>query len=191
MPLNRRTVTTNEEFKILADPYRMSILNVFFQNKIPMTTKQVADELGEVPAKVHYHIQKLLKIELLVLDHIKVINGINAKYYKMTADSIDFDVSEDITPEARNLAVDQVAQVFLSTVDVFKEDILKRSESVKKQGIMIQEDDGFIELLSGYMDLDDMMEIIEFIRDFSERHKEKVEGKIFYSGIFGSIRKDE
>ena len=81
MPLNRRTVTTNEEFKILADPYRMSILNVFFQNKIPMTTKQVADELGEVPAKVHYHIQKLLKIELLVLDHIKVINGINAKYY--------------------------------------------------------------------------------------------------------------
>ena len=109
----------------------------------------------------------------------------------MTADSIDFDVSEDITPEARNLAVDQVAQVFLSTVDVFKEDILKRSESVKKQGVMIQEDDGFIELLSGYMDLDDMMEIIEFIRDFSERHKEKVEGKIFYSGIFGSIRKDE
>lgn len=190
MELKRHTATTNEEFKILADPYRMSILNVFFQSKIPMTTKQVADALGEVPAKVHYHIKKLLKIKLLALHHVEIINGINAKYYMMTADSIDFDVSDDITPEARNLAVDQIAQVFLSTVDVFKEDILKRSKSVKKQGEMIKENDGFIELLTGYLDLDDMMEVIEFIRDFSERHKEPKEGKLYYSGIFGSIRKD-
>ena len=81
MENDERIISTTEELEVLSDPFRLSIINAYREHGEPLTVKGCADILGEVPSKVHYHVKKLLKIDVLALDHIEVINGINAKYY--------------------------------------------------------------------------------------------------------------
>ncbi|WP_054958276.1 winged helix-turn-helix domain-containing protein [Paenibacillus dakarensis] len=80
--METKVLTTLEEIKIFSDPYRLQILNVFNKLDRPATVKEVSDEMGEVPAKVHYHVKKLEKIGLLSMVSTKEINGIIAKYYE-------------------------------------------------------------------------------------------------------------
>lgn len=74
-------LSTIEEIKVYSDPYRIQIMNTFRKQGRPSTVKEVADLMGEVPAKVHYHVKKLEKIGLLTLVSTREINGIIAKYY--------------------------------------------------------------------------------------------------------------
>ena len=80
--MEMKELTTLEEIKIYSDPYRLQILNTFFKLDRPATVKEIADEMGEVPAKVHYHVKKLERIGLLSMVATKEINGIVAKYYE-------------------------------------------------------------------------------------------------------------
>ncbi len=79
---------TLEEIKVFSDPYRMLIFKTFDRMGKPSTIKQVADKMGEVPAKVYYHAKKLISIGVLELDHEENINGIIAKYYLPTTRQI-------------------------------------------------------------------------------------------------------
>lgn len=81
--MNNKVLTTMEEVKTYSDPYRLQILNVFHRLGKPATVKEVADELGELPAKVYYHVKKLEKVGLLSLVETREINGIIAKYYEV------------------------------------------------------------------------------------------------------------
>lgn len=74
-------MTSLEDIRVYSDPYRLQIMNTFFNMDRPATVKEIADELGEVPAKVHYHVKKLEKVGLLKLVSTKNIKGIIAKYY--------------------------------------------------------------------------------------------------------------
>jgi Predicted transcriptional regulators len=80
-----KELNTVEEIKVLSDPFRYKILNCFYKVGVPSTVKQIADNLGEVPAKVHYHVKKMEKTGILILTHTKEVNGIVAKYYEPTA----------------------------------------------------------------------------------------------------------
>ncbi|MFS0869590.1 ArsR/SmtB family transcription factor [Paenibacillus xylanilyticus] len=80
--MQQKVLSTIEEIKIYSDPYRIQILNMFNKQGRPSTVKEIADKLGEVPAKVHYHVKKLEKIGLLTLVSTREINGIIAKYYE-------------------------------------------------------------------------------------------------------------
>ncbi|WP_211745817.1 helix-turn-helix domain-containing protein [Paenibacillus sp. Marseille-Q4541] len=84
-----KVLTTMEEIKTYSDPYRLKILHVFRRFGKPATVKEIADELGELPAKVHYHVKKLEKIGLLSLVDTKEINGIIAKYYAVFSGEIE------------------------------------------------------------------------------------------------------
>lgn len=84
-----KVLSTTEEIKIYSDPYRLRILHVFRRFGKPATVKEIADELGELPAKVHYHVKKLEKIGLLSLVDTREINGIIAKYYAVFSGEIE------------------------------------------------------------------------------------------------------
>ena len=77
-----RLLETDEEIKIGFNPYKLRIMWIYTRNPEPMTAKQIADEMGEPPSKVHYHIQMLVKHNFLKLIKTKNINGIIAKYYQ-------------------------------------------------------------------------------------------------------------
>ncbi|MEO2213765.1 helix-turn-helix domain-containing protein [Paenibacillus amylolyticus] len=80
--MEHMVLSTIEEIKIYSDPYRIQIMNMFNRQGRPSTVKEIADQMGEVPAKVHYHVKKLEKIGLLTIVSTREINGIIAKYYE-------------------------------------------------------------------------------------------------------------
>ncbi len=123
-----RHIESDEEIKIFSDPYRMRIINAYIKAGDPMTVKGVADMMGEVPAKVHYHVKKLISIDILVLDHTKLINGITAKYYILTTDS--FRVAYQNTSDQKAL-FDSTTNMILSVVDEFKKDIANNADYIK------------------------------------------------------------
>lgn len=123
-----RRIESDEEIKIFSDPYRMRIINAYIKAGEPMTVKGVADMMGEVPAKVHYHVKKLISIDILRLDHTEVINGITAKYYRLTTDS--FRVAYQNTSDQKAL-FDSTTNMILSVVDEFKADIVSNAEYIK------------------------------------------------------------
>ncbi|PQP89629.1 helix-turn-helix domain-containing protein, partial [Paenibacillus sp. AR247] len=56
--METKELSTIEEIRIYSDPYRLKILSCFQKADQPMTIKDIADKLGEVPAKVYYHAKK-------------------------------------------------------------------------------------------------------------------------------------
>lgn len=129
-----RKIQTDEEIKIFSDPYRMKIINAYIKAGKPLTVKGVADLMGEVPAKVHYHVKKLLSVDILALDHTEVINGITAKYYKLTTEN--FSVAYENTPSAVSL-FDSTTNMLMSVIDDYKNDLYKSSTYIKAHDDML------------------------------------------------------
>ncbi|AIO17972.1 Helix-turn-helix domain protein [Candidatus Izimaplasma bacterium HR1] len=83
-------ITTDEEVKIIFDPLRKNIMLTYLREKKSLTAKQVATKINEAPAKVNYHLKKLVEFGALELHKTESINGIIAKYYKSAYESIMF-----------------------------------------------------------------------------------------------------
>lgn len=129
-----KIINTDNEMKIFTDPYRMKIINTLLDATRPMTVKQIADTLGEVPAKVHYHVKKLIAIELLELDHIEVINGINAKFYKLLYDRFQVKFAEDDSNANLETQASYIYKTINRLIDTFKEDLADRKEVMIQSG---------------------------------------------------------
>lgn len=80
-----KILSSLEEIKVFTDPFRMKIL--FALDEGPMTVKQLADMLEEIPSKVHYHVKELERIGVLEIVDKKEKSGIIEKYYYPTAES--------------------------------------------------------------------------------------------------------
>lgn len=122
----KKSLTTLEEIKIFSDPYRLRIMKTFVDFGRPATVKEVADRMGEVPAKVYYHVKKLESIGLVSIDHTEVINGIVAKYYLYHAGEIEIK-SADIEPEMRSAYWSNVKRMLAEQFDQVKEKFLRRA----------------------------------------------------------------
>lgn len=72
-----------EQAKLLGSAQRVKILGTILDT--PKTSKQVADELGDSPGSIHYHIQKLYDGGLIDLVETRTVGGIVEKYYKSKA----------------------------------------------------------------------------------------------------------
>lgn len=105
---NVKVLTTLDEIKSFTDPYRIIIMKHYFRLGKPATVKQIADEMGDVPAKVHYHVKKLEAAGILRLNHTKEINGIVAKYYEPTAKTYKIENQEIGKFQFNNQVVDFV-----------------------------------------------------------------------------------
>lgn len=90
------TLKTMSEIKIISNPIRMKVLRNYYTLGKPATVKQMAVFMGEVPANIHYHVKKLVEINVLELHHTENVNGITAKFYLPVAKSIKIE-DEDNT----------------------------------------------------------------------------------------------
>lgn len=100
----RKTLSTVEEIKAYNDHYRMEILFTIEKLGRPATCKEIADIMKEVPSKVHYHIKKMEKAEILEMVQTKEINGIIAKYYLPTAE--EFNITNKYMDKASKSIMD-------------------------------------------------------------------------------------
>lgn len=72
-----------EQLRAIADMLRVRIIDLLL--KQPMTVTQIGDELGEAPAKIHYHVRELEKVGLVRLVETREKGGILEKYYQPIA----------------------------------------------------------------------------------------------------------
>lgn len=84
------TITALEQVKLLADPFRLRILELFKGGE-SLTTKQVADILEEKPTKLYHHVEQLEKSGLINLVETRLNRGIVEKYYQAAAKTFVID----------------------------------------------------------------------------------------------------
>jgi DNA-binding transcriptional ArsR family regulator len=90
-------LSTDQQFKAIADPLRSKILGII-QTR-PATAKQIADRLGEAPGNTGHHLQVLEKAGLAQVVATRVVRGIIAKYYTRTARIFSFRFPPEVTGE--------------------------------------------------------------------------------------------
>lgn len=187
MPDRVRVLQTEEEIKIFAHPYRNRIVKAYSESPVPLTVTQAANIMGEVPANVHYHLKKLLKIEVLELDHIKVIKGINAKYYRLSNES--YRLSTPIhgdDDEKPNKQMDQIKNLLYSELDDFKTDI----EKVQRFDPTSKTPKGIFWKRDIYLSDEDIKELGDYAEKFMNQKMIKDDTKQRYSSLISIFIKD-
>ncbi len=77
---------TIEQMRAIADVLRQRIFSATIQQ--PMTVTHIAGMLGEVAARIHYHVHEMEKVGLLKLVETREKGGILEKYYRAVARDI-------------------------------------------------------------------------------------------------------
>ncbi|AJS59255.1 winged helix-turn-helix domain-containing protein [Paenibacillus sp. IHBB 10380] len=162
--MDTKILRTLEEIRIYSDPYRMDIMGEFQKIDRPATIKEIADIMGEVPAKVYYHAKKLISIDLLTLDHTKQINGITAKYYQPFQGGVSIVRSEIHHSEQH---------VFLSEAQKLLEDIYTKSKNKFISLSNIDNPYGKLENSEVYLTSEEAKEFFEWINQFHMKHHKK------------------
>ena len=72
-----------ETLRVLADPLRLRMLEVFGQHgREPLTVKEIARSLGEPLTKLYYHVNLLEQHGLIVVASSRLVSGILEKHYR-------------------------------------------------------------------------------------------------------------
>ena len=105
-----------EQIKLLADARRIEILRILMAK--PATLSQLAQMLGQSPAWVRHHTEKLLEANLIELDRVRTTGKVTEKFYRARAGA--FLLQELILPESgtpvvvfsgsHDLALEQVGE---------------------------------------------------------------------------------
>lgn len=183
-----RIISSEEELKVFSDPYRLKIINVFQANKEPLTVKGCADIMGEVPAKVYYHVKKLIKIDILVLDHIEVINGINAKYYRLVKDRFSVKL-ENSDQQNMYRQLNHVQRIIVQFLDEFKEDIIQATQYSVDNKVDKDSEVGLLSSTNVYLTEEEYKRVQELLIEIGETHQDDGEGKEQYNFVGGLARK--
>lgn len=155
---------TIEEIRGFSDPYRYRILNCFYKAGEPATVKQVADELGEVPAKVHYHVKKMEKVDILRLVYTKEINGIIAKYYEPTAKKFNI-VGDEEDNSPNPLVLSEIQKVAAGIFDEGKQTFLDNLVGEEKA-----QDRGFLSMENIYLTSEELQGFRKYIMDYLDKN---------------------
>ena len=104
-------LTTLDQVRTMADPLRVRIMERLVRE--PMTVKMLGTDLGEAPAKVHYHVRELERIGVIRLVETREKGGVLEKYYRAVAR--DFTITKDVLynskPDELSAVVDEVLHV--------------------------------------------------------------------------------
>ncbi|MDX2128901.1 MAG: helix-turn-helix domain-containing protein [Chloroherpetonaceae bacterium] len=118
-----------EQIKAIADPLRLKILNVLSEQS--MTTKQVAEYLGENVNKLYHHVETLESAGLIKLTHTKQNRGTLEKYYQaiakhFTLSPVLFEVRLDTDEEKSKSSELTFSSALQATLSELKESLNKK-----------------------------------------------------------------
>ncbi|WP_040982882.1 ArsR/SmtB family transcription factor [Oceanobacillus jeddahense] len=83
-----------EQQKVISNPLRSRLIALLFEQA--MTPKQAADLMGKNPGTIYYHIQQLVKHDILEVESVRTEKGIVEKFYR--AKAVLFKNPEQISP---------------------------------------------------------------------------------------------
>lgn len=179
-----RVIANDEELKIFSDPYRIKIIQTYRKYGVPLTVKQCADYMGEVPAKVHYHVKKLRSINILELDHIEVINGINAKYYYLPKTGFTVKLLDEKSNSIYS-QLNTVDSMIINMIEDFKKDYLIATKKAIESKTTNPSEAGLISSDYVYLSEAEFNELTERITELINRHHTLDKNKKRYSILVG------
>lgn len=198
-----KKLTTIEEIKAFSDPYRTEILGTFNRLGEPATVKQIADKMGEVPAKVHYHVKKLEKVGILELVRTEEINGIVAKFYSPVADAFHIKAKSDSQVSFDTFKT-EIEKTIHNTYEMSKEVVIKEirkasAEDLESEQGEKEDDDKKLDAMIGILSLtlseEESLELKEFIDRCSKKSKanrnDKSKQKYHFFYSIMQIREDK
>lgn len=107
-------VKSIEQAKLLTDPFKAKLLERFAGN--PVTTKQVADLMGEKAPRLYRHVDALFEAGLLELVQEKPKRGTVERYFRTVASRFEVDPHLfSSSPEQNNESVDMMRSLFRET----------------------------------------------------------------------------
>ncbi len=183
-----RVISTTEELKVISDPFRLQIINTYRRQDEPLTVKGCADMMHEVPAKVHYHVKKLLAVNVLVLDHIEIVNGINAKFYKLPNNSFKLALEDNDETMSTNLKY--LTNVVISQLEGFKMDFIEVTQKAARDKEKNPHEIGWLSSSEIYLSEEEFDDVQTYIFNIIENKEKKDHKKKRYTFITGMSRKD-
>ena len=120
-----------EQVKALTDPLRQRILQALCQE--PLTTKKVAQQLGEKPTRLYHHVAALERAGLVQIVETRQKRGTVEKYYRAVARKFVVDKklfelapgSETALSEAQALIVSALDDTLTQVQDPRMQDLLE------------------------------------------------------------------
>lgn len=182
-----KVLSTVEEIKAFSDLFRFKILSTFYSLGKPSTVKQIADSINETPAKVHYHVKKMEKVNILKLVYTEEINGIVAKYYEPTAKGFNIQHKDGLSEVHEKLIKSEtervISEVYNSSRDTFVRQIRKGTKDSTRSLSRVSSGDI-------YLTEEETENFVEYIMDYFDSHELSVDttGKEKYHYFFSIIK---
>lgn len=158
----KKELKSLEEIRIYSDPYRIQIMNEFQKIGRPATVKEIADSLGEVPAKVHYHVKKLESIGLVSIVDTKLVNGITAKYYEPFKGQIAIKKSE-FDETVQQVFQSETQKLLFNLFEDSKKRFLQANQGPAPEGTLMSHD--------VFLTKEEAAELTALINGFCEKHQ--------------------
>ncbi|ASW44179.1 helix-turn-helix domain-containing protein [Clostridium isatidis] len=163
---NKIVLKTDKELKILMSPIRQKIIRFMRIEGKPVTSKYIADKLSMSPSSAQHHIKQLESLNIVEFDHSEVINGITAKYLRLTDKTISIGQSldDDLSLNREILAKNILSEIY----DNFQSTITKMKPLLVDE---LNKGNKFADFLSGVVHLtkEDANELYSVISDFIEK----------------------
>jgi DNA-binding transcriptional ArsR family regulator len=165
-----KILTTLEEVKAISDPLKYKILMTFYKLEQPATVKQIADDLKDVPSKVHYHVKKMEQAGVLKLVYTKEIKGIIAKFYEPTAKDFEIKCVGEASEGNKKIMLAESQQMIADFYELSKNTFLDELTYVAQNE---EKTDGIVSMQDLYLTPEDVAEFSKYKSDFYEKHKNK------------------
>ncbi|WP_139492266.1 ArsR/SmtB family transcription factor [Brevibacillus dissolubilis] len=127
-------ITDMEALKSFAVPERVKILELF-EDLEPRTAKQIATELGENAARLHYHVKELVRVGLLEQVDTRVKGSIVEKYYQPVAKVISANLRVVIENNAH-----QLSEIMFSPLHATEKDLVRTLNRLVESDVDVRQD---------------------------------------------------
>ncbi len=150
-----------DQVKALAHPLRMRIIEALAASD-QMTTKQVAESLGEKPTRLYHHVDLLEKAGLIRLTHTRQNRGATEKYYEAIARTFRAGVelfSDESSDDQENALRPMIHTVFDNTTS----ELLRLIDSRKFDSLI--EEEGLLSYIEMHLTQEQLDEVQQKLKD--------------------------
>ena len=138
--LDSYQISDIDQVKALAHPLRLRIVETLGESE-PMTTKQVAEALGEKPTRLYHHVDKLEKAGLVRLTHTKKNRGTTEKYYEPIARQFRAGAdlfTDEVPDEVKGALGPMVRTIFENTMSEMLRlvEVGDQAEKLEEEGLL-------------------------------------------------------
>jgi DNA-binding transcriptional ArsR family regulator len=157
------------ELDIYMNPQRQNLIRYMQISGVPMTPKQLSNQIGVSASSVQHHLNQLIELGLVELDHTEQIHGIKASYYRILPKLVQIGslVNDGLSHMRLALMQADIARIFARYSDYCQANPLAAAEP--KQ---------FGDMLTGISHLSpaEATELYGMIRAFLAAHEESAAG---------------